>query len=117
MATRFWTEKGSRRNPSPTPWVAGEFQLKTGLTGCDTLPMQCVVTGGCGFIGSNLVDRLVQMGRRALVLDDLSAGSDNGPGQRSDGAYGLVIPRFLKMKAEGQPYGTQHRHRCRNVRQ
>ena len=40
-----------------------------------------------------------------------------GPGQRSDGAYGLVIPRFLKMKAEGQPHGTKHRHRCRNVRQ
>ncbi len=26
-----------------------------------------------------------------------------GPGQPSGGAYALVIPRFLRMKAEGQP--------------
>ena len=38
--------------------------------------MRCVVTGGCGFIGSNLVERLVKLGHRVLVLDDLSAGSD-----------------------------------------
>ena len=38
--------------------------------------MKCVVTGGCGFVGSNLVDQLVQLGHRVLVLDDLSAGSD-----------------------------------------
>lgn len=38
--------------------------------------MRRVVTGGCGFIGFNLVDRLVLMGHPALVLDDLSAGSD-----------------------------------------
>jgi len=36
---------------------------------------RAVVTGGAGFIGSNLVDRLVDDGHDVLVLDDLSSGS------------------------------------------
>ncbi|MEN6610342.1 MAG: NAD-dependent epimerase/dehydratase family protein [Methanoregulaceae archaeon] len=37
--------------------------------------MFSVVTGGAGFIGSHLVDALVQRGDRVLVIDSLSAGS------------------------------------------
>jgi UDP-glucose 4-epimerase len=33
-----------------------------------------LVTGGAGFIGSHLVDQLVQAGARAIVLDDFSSG-------------------------------------------
>ena len=33
-----------------------------------------LVTGGCGFIGSNLVDILVKQGNRVVVIDDLSDG-------------------------------------------
>ena len=33
-----------------------------------------LVTGGAGFIGSHLVDRLISLGHRVVVVDDLSSG-------------------------------------------
>lgn len=36
--------------------------------------MPILVTGGCGFIGSHLVDRLVEAGHTVRVLDDISTG-------------------------------------------
>lgn len=35
---------------------------------------KCLVTGGAGFIGSNLVDALVDEGHEVLVIDNLSTG-------------------------------------------
>lgn len=36
--------------------------------------MRALVTGGAGFIGSNLVDALIERGDEVVVLDDLSTG-------------------------------------------
>jgi UDP-glucose 4-epimerase len=36
--------------------------------------MDCVVTGGAGFIGSNLVDALIERGDRVSVIDNLTTG-------------------------------------------
>lgn len=39
--------------------------------------MKYLVTGGAGFIGSNLAEELVQLGHKVIVIDDLSTGNLN----------------------------------------
>ncbi|GII58897.1 putative UDP-glucose 4-epimerase GalE1 [Planotetraspora thailandica] len=41
--------------------------------------MRVLVTGGAGFIGSTLVDRLVTGGHEVAVVDDLSSGGNRNP--------------------------------------
>src|SRR5579863_9354976 len=36
-----------------------------------------LVTGGCGFIGSHLVEKLVALGAKVSILDDLSTGTED----------------------------------------
>jgi UDP-glucose 4-epimerase len=39
--------------------------------------MRVLVTGGCGFIGSSLVLKLVKLGYDVYVIDNFTTGSKN----------------------------------------
>ena len=56
--------------------------------------MNIVVTGGAGFIGSNLVDRLMAARHRVTVIDNLSGG------RRAFIAHHLRSPRFSFVKLD-----------------
>jgi UDP-glucose 4-epimerase len=57
--------------------------------------MRVMVTGGAGFIGSGLVDRLVAEGEEVDVVDDLSTGSlANLSGARTGGAGRMSFHRL-----------------------
>ena len=49
--------------------------------------MRAVVTGGCGFIGSHIVDELVKLGHDVIVIDDLSAPQNEEFFYNSKAAY------------------------------
>jgi len=51
--------------------------------------MDCVVTGGAGFIGSNLVDALIARGDKVTVIDNLSTGKRENLAQALEGGATL----------------------------
>lgn len=49
-----------------------------------------IVTGGCGFVGSHLVDRLVTERNQVVVIDDLSTGRIGNINQKSKGKFRFI---------------------------
>ena len=61
--------------------------------------MKSVVTGGCGFIGSHVVDRLVERGDDVVVVDDLAAGDAAWLNPDADLVRGSVLDAKLLRRA------------------
>ena len=55
--------------------------------------MEALVTGGAGFIGSHLVDALLERGDRVVVIDDLSTG-------RRENLEGAIAKGALLLEAD-----------------
>ena len=60
--------------------------------------MRAVVTGGAGFLGSHLCDRLIAEGWEVLSLDNLVTGVDSNVGHL------LKHPRFRNLRADVSSY-------------
>lgn len=75
--------------------------------------MRALVTGAAGFIGSTLVDRLLQEGHQVTGVDNLSAGypatnlvaahRHNGPGRFTFVAFDVQRPGLSEIVARSQP--------------
>ncbi len=70
--------------------------------------MRALVTGGAGFIGSHLVDRLVDDGHEVVVIDNLVRGSANLSGALASGRCELTEcditdPRAGELMASRRP--------------
>ncbi|MEW6593038.1 MAG: NAD-dependent epimerase/dehydratase family protein [Candidatus Hadarchaeota archaeon] len=63
--------------------------------------MKVLVTGGCGFVGSNLVDLLMERGHSVTVLDNLSnGGRDNIKAHLKSKNFRFIKGDILGRKAE-----------------
>lgn len=56
--------------------------------------MKCIVTGGAGFIGSHLTDKLISLGHRVSVVDNLLLGKKEFVNKKAK--FYLVDIRDLK---------------------
>ncbi len=68
-----------------------------------------LVTGGCGFIGSHLVDTLLEAGHRVRILDDLSTGKrSNIPEDKVELVIGDVADVAVVRNAMADVDGCYH---------
>jgi UDP-glucose 4-epimerase len=69
--------------------------------------MRALVTGGAGFIGSNLVDALLERGDDVSVVDDLSTGRRQNLDAAVDGGVRLHEASITDVEAMGTVVGTE----------
>lgn len=64
---------------------------------------KCLVTGGAGFVGSNLVDLLIEQGDQVDILDDFSTGKQSNVNPKAKLIYKMSIKSF-RYSAEFQKF-------------
>ncbi len=79
--------------------------------------MKCLVTGGAGFIGSHIVDTLLEAGHEVVVVDDLSTGKRANLNPRAR-FYELDIrsPELPEVFARERPDIVSHQAAQMDVR-
>ncbi|MCK4777783.1 MAG: GDP-mannose 4,6-dehydratase, partial [Actinomycetia bacterium] len=71
--------------------------------------MKIVVTGGAGFIGSHLVDKLISLGHQVTIIDNLITGSKGNINKKAE-FYDLDIKdeKIGKVFSEFKPEAVFH---------
>ncbi len=79
--------------------------------------MRILVTGGAGFIGSHLADRLVEEGHDVSIVDDLSTGKKKNVNPKAE-FYKLDIlsPKLERVFKKGRPEVVIHHAAQMDVR-
>ena len=67
-----------------------------------------LVTGGCGFIGSHLVDELIGQGHRVIILDDLSTGSLKNLNKKAELIIGDICDADMVAQTMNECHGCYH---------
>ena len=65
--------------------------------------MISVVTGGCGFIGSHMVDRLLAEGHEVRVIDNCTTGRPENLNHQKDNSNLTVYHMDIRNKEEIKP--------------
>jgi len=71
--------------------------------------MKILVTGGAGFVGSNLVDSLIEKNHEVVVVDNLSTGKkENLNGKAKFYEVGIRDPKISEIFEEERPEAVFH---------
>ena len=79
--------------------------------------MRILVTGGAGFIGSHLVDRLIQEGHEVSIVDDLSTGKKKNVNPGADfHKLDILSPKLERVFKKHRPEAILHHAAQMDVR-